>query len=145
MKFHRRAKIFRGKLDVAPFAALFFLVLCFVMMRSLLYTPGMSVRVSPPIADGFSGTDNPTVTMAITASGQFLFENVVVDDNALRSALQKKVLASPKASKQLTLIVIPDKSVSYDVLTKVRTLARDAGVSEVLEAVRPSAYSMKAK
>jgi biopolymer transport protein ExbD len=145
MKFQRRAKIFRGKLDVAPFAALFFLVLCFVMMRSLLYTPGMSVQVSPPVADGFSGTDNPTVTVAITANGQFVFENAVVDENALRSALQKKVLASPKPSKQLTLIVIPDKSVSYDVLTKVRTLARDAGVSEVLEAVRPSAYSMKAK
>jgi biopolymer transport protein ExbD len=83
--------------------------------------------------------------MAITANGQFLFDNAVVDENALRAALQRKVLASPKASKQLTLIVIPDKSVSYDVLTKVRTLARDAGVSEVLEAVRPSAYSMKAK
>src|SRR5436190_7785611 len=145
MKFHRRAKIFKGRLDVSVFALLFFLLLCFVMMRSLLYTPGMTLEVSPPVADGFSGTDNPTVTMAITGSGQFLFENAIVDDAHLTAALQKKVLASPKASKQLTLIVIPDKSVSYEVLTKVRSLARDAGVSEVLEAVRPSAYSMKAK
>ena len=30
-------------------------------------------------------------------------------------------------------------------LTKVRSLARDAGIAEVLEAVRPSAYSMKSK
>ena len=145
MKFHRRAKIFKGRLEMTPFAALFFLLLCFVMMRSLLYTPGMTFEVTPPIADGFSGTDNPTVTMAITASGQFVFTNGVVDDNQLRSALQKEVLASPKASKQLTLIVMPDKSVSYDVLTKVRALARDAGVAEVLEAVRPSAYSARAK
>jgi biopolymer transport protein ExbD len=145
MKFHRHAKIFRGRFDVAPFAALLFLLLCFVMLRSLLYTPGITMEVNPPVADGFSGTDNPTVTMAITASGQFLFDNEIVDDHELQSALQQKVLASPKASKQLTLIIIPDKTVSYDVLTRVRTLARDAGVSEVLEAVRPSAYSMKAK
>jgi biopolymer transport protein ExbD len=83
--------------------------------------------------------------MAITASGQFLFDNQIVDESALKTALQQKVLASPKKSKELTLVLIPDKSVSYEVLTKVRSMAKDAGVSEVLEAVRPSGYSGKAK
>ena len=144
MKFQRQAKIYRGQLDVAPFAAIFFLMLCFFMMGSLLYTPGVTMQVTPPVADGFSGTDNPTITMAITASGQFIFDNKVVEESDLNSALQKKVAAAPN-TKGLTLVVIPDKSVSYEVLTKVRSLAGDAGISEVLEAVRPSAYSMKAK
>ncbi|MDB6058038.1 MAG: hypothetical protein JWO95_1882 [Verrucomicrobiales bacterium] len=144
MKFQRQAKIFRGQLDVAPFAAIFFLMLCFFMMGSLLYTPGITMQVTPPVADGFAGTDNPTITMAITASGQFLFDNQIVEETDLKSALQKKVAAAPNL-KGLTLVVIPDKSVSYEVLTKVRSLAGDAGISEVLEAVRPSAYSMKAK
>jgi biopolymer transport protein ExbD len=145
MKFPRQRKIFRGQLDFAPFAAVFFLLLAFLLMRQFLYTPGVTLQITPPVADGFSGTDNPTVMMAVTASGQFLFDNQIVDDAGLTAALQKKVLASPKRSKELTLIVVPDKSVSYEVLTKVRALARDAGVSEVLEAVRPSPYSAKAK
>lgn len=144
MKFQRQAKIYRGQLDVAPFAAIFFLMLCFFMMGSLLYTPGVTMQVTPPVADGFPGTDNPTITMAITASGQFLFDSQVVEEADMKSALQKKVAAAPN-KKGLTLIVIPDKSVSYEVLTKVRSLAGEAGISEVLEAVRPSAYSMKAK
>ncbi len=145
MKFQRRARIFRGKLDVAPFAALFFLVLCCFMMRSLVYTPGVIMQVTPPVADGFAGTDNPTITMAVTSSGQFLFDNQVVEEADLKSVLAQKVSAAPKSAKGLTLVVIPDKSVTYEVITKIRSLARDAGISEVLEAVRPSAYSMKAK
>jgi biopolymer transport protein ExbD len=145
MKFPRHAKIFRGQLDVAPFAAVFFLMLCFVVMGSFLYTPGITVPITPPVADGFSGTDNPTVTMAITATGQFLFDSKIVNDDELKSALQNKVSGSPKSSKPLTLIVIPDKSVTYEVLTKVRVLARDAGIAEVQEGVRPSAYSSKSK
>ncbi|MGZ4965189.1 MAG: ExbD/TolR family protein [Limisphaerales bacterium] len=145
MKFQRRAKIFRGQLDVAPFAAVFFLMLCFFMMGSLLYTPGVTMQVTPPVADGFSGTDNPTITMAVTASGQFLFDNRVLEEADLKSALMQKVSAAPKSSQGLTLVVIPDKTVTYEVITKIRSLARDAGISEVLEAVTPSAYSMKAK
>jgi len=145
MKFQRQAKIFRGQLDVAPFAAIFFLMLCFIMMGSLLYTPGVTMQVTPPVADGFSGTDNPTLTMAITASGQFLFDNKVVEEADLKSALQKKIATTLKSTKDVTLVIIPDKSVSYEVLTKVRSIARDAGISELKEGVRPSAYSMKAK
>lgn len=115
------------------------------MMGSLLYTPGVTMQVSPPVAYGFSGTDNPTVTMAITASGQFIFDNHVIEERALKAALQKKIASAPKSPKGLTLVLIPDKSVTYDVLTEVRSLARDAGIAEVLEAVRPSSYSMKAK
>lgn len=145
MKFQRQVKIFRGQLDVAPFAAIFFLMLCFFMMGSLLYTPGVTMQVSPPVADGFAGTDSPTISLAITANGQFIFDNQVVEERDLQTALQKRIARTPKSSKDLTLVLIPDKSVSYEVLTKVRSMARDAGISEVLEAVRPSAYSMKAK
>ncbi len=145
MKFQRHVKIFRGQLDVAPFAAIFFLMLCFFMMGSLLYTPGVTMQVAPPVADGFSGIDNPTITMAIAATGQFIFDNKVIEEHELKAALQKKIANAPKSSRELTLVLIPDKSVSYEVLTKVRSLARDAGISVVLEAVRPSAYSLKAK
>ena len=40
MKFPRNARIFRGQLDAAPFAAVFFLLVIFMMLGSLVYTPG---------------------------------------------------------------------------------------------------------
>ena len=48
MKFPRNARIFRGQLDAAPFASVFFLLVIFVMLGSVLQTPG--VRVDLPQA-----------------------------------------------------------------------------------------------
>jgi biopolymer transport protein ExbD len=144
MKFPRQAKIFRGQLDVAPFAAVLFLLIFFLLAGSMLYTPGLTIQVSPPMADGFAGTDNPTIMMAVTGHGQFLLDNQVVDETDLKATFQRKVHENGNA-KGLTLVLIPDKTVTYDTLVKVRTMARDAGVSEVLEGVGPNAYSMKGK
>ena len=57
MKFPRNARIFRGRLDVAPFAAVFFLLATFLLLGSLVYTPG--VRLELPEADDLPGTDKP--------------------------------------------------------------------------------------
>jgi len=46
MRYPRNAKIFRGQLDVAPFIGVFFLLLLFVVMASLLYMPGLPVYLS---------------------------------------------------------------------------------------------------
>jgi hypothetical protein len=40
MKFPRNARIFRGQLDAAPFAAVLFLLVIFLMLGSLVYTTG---------------------------------------------------------------------------------------------------------
>jgi hypothetical protein len=41
MKFPRNARIFRGQLDAAPFAIVFSCLLLFLLLSSLLYTPGV--------------------------------------------------------------------------------------------------------
>jgi len=43
MRFHRNAKIFRGQLDAAPVAGVFFLLPIFFLLASLLYTPGVLI------------------------------------------------------------------------------------------------------
>lgn len=45
MRFQRHAKIFRGQLDPAPVAGVFFLLIIFVVLGSLLYTPGVLVEL----------------------------------------------------------------------------------------------------
>ena len=62
MKFPRNARLLRSPFDVAPFAAVFFLLVIFLMLGGLIYTPG--VRIQPPSADGLP---TRTLEMSLTA------------------------------------------------------------------------------
>jgi biopolymer transport protein ExbD len=62
MKFPRNARIFKGHLDAAPFAGVFFCLLIFVLLGTLVYTPG--VRIELPV----SATELPGVSGATTSS-----------------------------------------------------------------------------
>jgi len=45
MRFARHAKIFRGPLDAAPIAAVLLLLMLFMLLSSLVYTPGVLVHL----------------------------------------------------------------------------------------------------
>jgi biopolymer transport protein ExbD len=47
MRFARHARIFRGPLDPAPAAAVLMLLLLFILLGSLVYTPGVLIDLSP--------------------------------------------------------------------------------------------------
>ena len=51
MKFPRNARLLRSTFDVAPFAAVFFLLIIFVTLATLLPTPGLSLHL-PAAGDG---------------------------------------------------------------------------------------------
>jgi biopolymer transport protein ExbD len=131
MKFPRNARIFRGQLDAAPFATVFFLLVIFLMLGSLVYTPG--VRLQLPVADNLPGTDRPTVAVAIDASGRLYFENQIVEENQLRGRLRQ----AAKDSAGLALVVQADKTVSYDKLVRLTLLAREAGIGDAWLATLP--------
>ena len=107
MKFPRNARILRSQLDAAPFAAVFFLLVIFMMLGSLIYTPGARVELQLPQADGLAGTDKPTVSVAIDADGRLYYENQWIEEKALRGRLQE---VASKSSEPLTLVVQADKS-----------------------------------
>jgi len=136
MKFPRNARIFRGQLDVAPFASVFFLLVLFLLLGSLLYTPG--VRVELPVAEGLPGTDRPTIAVAVDAGGRFYFENQIIGEKELQACLQQAVRKSPEP---LTLLVEADKAVSYENLIHLTLLARGAGIRDALFATLPSAIA----
>ena len=135
MKFPRNARIFRGQLDAAPFAAVLFLLVIFLMIGSLVYTPGVPLEL--PVANDLPGTDKPTIAVAIDGNGRLFFENQGIEENQLRGRLRQ----AAKESKELTLLVQADKSVTYDMLIRLSLLARDAGISQAWLATlpRPSA------
>jgi biopolymer transport protein ExbD len=132
MKFPRNARVFRGQLDAAPFAIVFFLLVIFLLLGSLVYTPGVHLRL--PVAGELPGTDKPTIAVAIDPNGRLYFENQLIQEDRLRERLRSAVKASPEP---LTLLVQADKAVSYDQLMRLSTLARGVGISDAWLAMLP--------
>ncbi len=132
MKFPRNARIFRGQLDAAPFAAVFFLLVIFVMLGSFIYTPG--VRLELPLADDLPGTDKPTVAVAIDSGGRYYYDNLLVQEKQLSGLFHQAVAGS---GNPLTLIVYADRAVSTEMLVRLSMLARSAGITNALLATLP--------
>ena len=136
MKFPRNARIFQGHLDAAPFAAVFFLLAIFLTVASLVYTPGVALRL--PVAEGLPGSDVPTVAVAIDSSGRLYFENQGIKEEDLRERLADAV----KNSKEpLTLLVEADKAVTMEMTVRLTLLAREAGITNGLLATLPRPLS----
>ena len=132
MKFPRNARIFRGQLDAAPFAAVFFLLVIFLMLGSLIYTPGVPLQL--PVTNELPGTDKPTIAVAIDSNGRLYFENQRVEEKQLRDHLRQAVIAS---REPLTILVQADKAVTHEMLIHLTLLARDAGISQAWLATLP--------
>lgn len=141
MRFPRHARIFKGQLDAAPFAGVFFLALIFITFSShLVFTPG--VRVELPEADGLPGTANPTVPVVVSASGQLYFENQLLSEAELKNRLRTAVERARARGVQLTLVIMADKLTPSDVTFRLAELAREVGIRELLQAVKPRATTM---
>ncbi len=132
MKFPRNARLLRSPFDMAPFVAVFFLLLIFLMLAMLLPTPGLSLRL--PIGDNLPGTDKPAVAVAIDASGRLFFSNQIVNEGELKSHLRD---AAKELREPLTLVIHADKAVTYEQLVRVTLLARDAGIYNIVFATLP--------
>jgi biopolymer transport protein ExbD len=132
MKFPRRAKPFHGQVEVAPFAGVFFLLVLFVLLGSLIYTPG--VKINLPVANDLPGADQATVAVAVDARGQYYFDNQLYSPAQLQARLRS---AARKATEPLALLVLADQSVSYQSLIHLSVIARDAGIKEAFLATLP--------
>ena len=135
MKFNRNARIFKGQMDAAPVATVFFLLVLFMLLASLVYTPGVPIHL--PEADGLAGTDKPTVAVAVDAKGHLYFQNQPIEEDALRNRLR---MAVRNSTEPLALVVEADKAVSYEILVRLTLLAKDAGISEGWLATLPRAF-----
>ena len=134
MKFPRNARILQGRQDAAPYASVFFVLVLFVMLGSLVYTPGVHVPLAMPTATDLPGTDHATVSVAVDANGQLYYENTLTSEPELKSNLLQVVA---HAREPLTLVVQADKAVRYERLIRLNLLAREAGIREALWATLP--------
>ena len=134
MKFPRNAKILRSHFDVAPFAAVFFVVVIFLLLGALLPVPGLRMSLQPPVAADLPGVDKPALAMAVDAQERLYFDNQIVNERVLKNSLTARASG---AREPLTLIIHADKAVSYQTLAHLSLLARDCGITNALLALLP--------
>jgi biopolymer transport protein ExbD len=143
MKFPRNAKILRSHFDVAPFAAVFFLLLIFLMVGALIPTAGIPLQsLQPPEADNLPGTDKPAVAMAVDANANLYYDNEIVSERVLINSL---MAATNAARVPLTLVIHADKAVSYETLVHLTLLARNCGITNTWLATLPRIESAAAR
>lgn len=136
MKFPRNARIFRGQLDFAPFAAVLFLLVIFVLLGKMLYTPGIQVRL-PSAGDVIlPGANGPTLSVAVTTNA-FYFQDQVVPENELSNRL---FAAKQKISEPVTLIVASDQDVTEKTRVQLWSIAQQIGFTNLLMATLPRVY-----
>ena len=136
MKFPRTAKILRSQFDVAPFAAVLFCVVIFLLLSALLPVPGLRMNLQPPTANDLSGVIGPTVALAVDVQNHLYFENQLVTEAALKTSLAAAVKGT---HEPLTLIIHADKSVTYSELAHLALLAREPaiGITNLVLATLP--------
>jgi biopolymer transport protein ExbD len=136
MKFPRNSRLLRSPFDMAPFAAVLFLLVIFMMLGALLPTPGVPFRLQPPAAGDLPGIDKPSVAVAVDSGGRYYYANQIVSETQLYSSLSDAVKIS---RAPLTLVIHADKSVTEGRLIHLTLLARDAGITNALLATLPHA------
>jgi biopolymer transport protein ExbD len=136
MKFPRNSKILRSQFDVAPFAAVFFLVMIFLLLGTLMPVPGLRMQLNPPAADDLPGVAARTIPMAVDATGRYYLGNENVTEKQLKTSLRA---AREGSSEPLTLVIHADRAVTYDQLTHLALLARETsvGITNILLATLP--------
>jgi biopolymer transport protein ExbD len=92
-------------------------------------------RVDLPVANSLVITSNRMITLAINMSGQIYFQNQVVPEDRLTAQLKA---AMQQARQPLTLLILADKTVEYNLIIRVGAAARAVGIEQVLLATRPA-------
>jgi len=135
MKFPRNARIFRGQLDASPFVGVLFLVAIFLLLNSsLVFLPGVAVRL--PEAADLPGVTGPTLTVVVDTNRRLYFRNQVIRENDLLAQLRK---AARETKEPPVLVLMADRTVSYDTIIHLAELARAAGLKETSLTTSPPA------
>ena len=130
MRFPRQAKIFRGQLDAAPVAGVVFLLLMFLVLSSLSYTPGVLVELT-----------NPAAAIRIAKDGRLYFgpnSYTESETNLLRAALRNSAVGPPFALQ--TNSGVPPKVSAHarDVVNSIFAIQPPAGPAGLLGTDNPT-------
>ena len=134
MKVPRHAKVFRGQLDVAAFAGVFFcLCLLLVFSTLLVHSPGVEIQLPEIQSASIRGVEPPVINIAIDAKGKIFFESQIIDQEALQARLSRVV---KQFEKPPTLVIQGDANAELSTVISLCELASKSGVARTLWATR---------
>jgi biopolymer transport protein ExbD len=130
MRYPRNIKIFRGGVDAAPFAGLFFATVLFlVLLYSHVFFPGVPIELSdvegPPEASAR--------TVAVLKNGNVRFLGETVDMAGFQSTLKEHM---QKGDLPRRVVLESEPGVDEQLPKRVENLLRDAGLSIKLPGTR---------
>ncbi len=140
MKFPRNARLLRSPFEVAPFAAVLFLLMIFLMLGALVPTPGIPLQL--PVGGDLPGIGKPSIAVAVDANGRYFFENQLVSEIELQSRL---TTAEKFSRTPLTLVIHADKTVTEEQLIHLTLLAEKSGITNALLATLPDPVKTPAR
>ena len=74
MNHHGDIRPIHGRLDVAPFVGVFFLMLPLLLFHtSLVFKPGIEVDINLPLSSQRTGVGDPSLAVAVDANGNIYF------------------------------------------------------------------------
>ncbi|MEI7732379.1 MAG: biopolymer transporter ExbD [Verrucomicrobiota bacterium] len=104
-------------------------------LKLLVDMPGSKVEL--PVTDSLIVATNPTISVVINLAGEVYFQSQVVTDGQLRERLAE---AMRQMARTPSLIVLADRTVSYETITRVGSVARLVGITQVILAARPPLF-----
>jgi biopolymer transport protein ExbD len=94
------------------------------------------VAVRLPEAADLPGITGPTLTVVVDANRRLYFRNQVIRENDLLAQLRK---AARETKESPVLVLMADRTVSYDTIIHLTEIARAAGLKETLLTTSPPA------
>jgi biopolymer transport protein ExbD len=130
VRYQRNVKIFRGGVDAAPFAGLFFVVVLFMMLfYSHVFFPGVPIKLDaveiPP--------EMTARSVKILNSGRIEFLGDSYDLTGLKQELQRR---SQKGTLPRRVLLESDLGVKETRVTEIENLIKDAGIGLKLPGTR---------
>lgn len=122
MRYPRNAKIFRGQIDAAPFAGLFFLlVLMLFIFSTHVFVPGIQVRLDElEPAAGIPGR-----ILTVEGPEGILYKGERHDLASFDALLRREAKAGTAPRR---LVLLTDPKVHPEILEKVENLALELGI-----------------
>jgi len=135
IKFPRATKPFRGQLDLAALFCVLLPLAFTALFHQFLVLP-RGARLNLPVADAGPAvaSGERVFVVAMDANENLYFENQVITRMALQLRLTDRA-AAPDAPE--TLLLQADRTVRYERLVELASLARKAGIQNVVFGTQP--------
>ena len=132
MRFKRRRKIEKGRLDITPLVDVIFLLLIFFMLSSsFIFQPGIDVNLPKTQQAVANKEENMVVTL--TKENQIFYNN----ERTTLEGLSRRMRATARKNPSGVLIIKADTDSRHGSVVEIMNIARKAGIDNMAIATQP--------